>query len=72
MFRWLWAVRRGEFGTEFCFQRGPVGLDKRIESNAGAAVAKGFDLQSQWQVTKAFDLELSVGYTDAKFTRTAG
>ena len=43
----------------------------QFTTNAGEAVSKGFDMQSQWQLTHALDLELSVGYTDAKFTRTA-
>ena len=43
----------------------------QFTTNAGEAVAKGFDFQSQWQVTHALGLELSVGYTDAQFTRTA-
>ncbi|MDB5480721.1 MAG: TonB-dependent receptor [Caulobacteraceae bacterium] len=43
----------------------------QFTTNAGKAVSKGFDLQSQWQVTRALDLELSVGYTDARFSKTA-
>jgi outer membrane receptor protein involved in Fe transport len=43
----------------------------QFTTNAGAAVAKGFDLQSQWQVVKALSIDLSVGYTDAKFSKTA-
>ncbi len=43
----------------------------QFTTNAGEAVSQGFDLQSQWQVTKALDIELSVGYTDAKFSKTA-
>lgn len=39
-------------------------------TNAGQAVSKGFDFQSQWQVTSHLDLEATVGYTDAYFTRT--
>ncbi len=43
----------------------------QFTTNAGEAVSKGFDLQSQWQATRAFSIDLSVGYTDAKFTKTA-
>ena len=43
----------------------------QFTTNAGEAESKGFDLQSQWQVTRTFDLELSVGYTDAKFSKNA-
>jgi outer membrane receptor protein involved in Fe transport len=43
----------------------------QFTTNAGEAISKGFDLQSQWQVTRALDLELSVGYTDARFSKTA-
>jgi len=43
----------------------------QFTTNAGEAVAKGFDLQSQWQLTRAFGVDLSLGYTDAKFTKTA-
>ena len=39
-------------------------------TNAGSAISQGFDLQGQWQVTDAFDLELTVGYTDAHYTGT--
>ncbi len=42
----------------------------QFTTNAGSADVEGFDLQSQWQVTRALDLELSVGYTDAKFSNT--
>ncbi len=40
-------------------------------TNVGNAVSKGFDVQAQWQVSSALQLELSVGYTDAKFTSDA-
>ncbi len=43
----------------------------QFTTNAGHAVSKGFDFQSQWQLTRAFEVELAVGYTDAKFTKTA-
>jgi iron complex outermembrane receptor protein len=43
----------------------------QFTTNAGEAISKGLDLQSQWQVTHALDLELSVGYTDARFSKTA-
>ncbi|QUD88840.1 TonB-dependent receptor [Phenylobacterium montanum] len=43
----------------------------QFTANAGNAVSQGFDLQGQWQVTPDFDLELSVGYTDAHYTGNA-
>ena len=43
----------------------------QFTTNAGEAVSKGFDLQSVWQVSRAFDIELSVGYNDAKFSKEA-
>jgi outer membrane receptor protein involved in Fe transport len=43
----------------------------QFTTNAGEAVAKGFDLQSEWRLTKAFGVDLSLGYTDAKFTKSA-
>jgi outer membrane receptor protein involved in Fe transport len=43
----------------------------QFTTNAGDAVSKGFDFQSQWQVTRAFELDATLGYTDATFTTTA-
>ncbi len=43
----------------------------QFTTNAGEAESKGFDLQSQWQVTSHLALELSLGYTDAKFSSSA-
>ncbi len=43
----------------------------QFTANAGSAVSQGFDFQGQWQLTPAFDVELSVGYTDAHFTGNA-
>jgi outer membrane receptor protein involved in Fe transport len=40
-------------------------------TNVGNAVSQGFDVEGQWQVTHAFDVELSVGYTDAHYTGDA-
>jgi iron complex outermembrane receptor protein len=40
-------------------------------ANLGNAVSKGFDLQGQWQVTHGFELEATVGYTDAEFSTDA-
>ena len=37
-------------------------------TNVGDATSHGFDLQAQWQVTHALDLEMSVGYTDAHYS----
>ena len=43
----------------------------QFTTNAGQAVSKGFDFQGSWQVSHAFQLDASVGYTDAKFVRTS-
>lgn len=40
-------------------------------ANVGDAVSKGFDLQAQWQLVDHLQLEGSVGYTDAKFSKKA-
>ncbi len=39
-------------------------------ANTGGVISQGFDLQGQWQITPAFDVELSVGYTDSHHTST--
>jgi outer membrane receptor protein involved in Fe transport len=39
--------------------------------NLGEAVSKGFDLQIQYQVIHNLETELAVGYTDAKYVKTA-
>jgi outer membrane receptor protein involved in Fe transport len=43
----------------------------QFTTNAGTVYSKGFDMQSQFQVTHALDLEMTVGYTDAYFAKTA-
>ncbi len=43
----------------------------QFTANAGSAISQGFDFQGQWQLTPDFDIELSVGYTDAHFTGNA-
>jgi iron complex outermembrane receptor protein len=43
----------------------------QFTTNAGEAVSKGFDFQGQWQVSHALEIEASVGYTDAKFSKSA-
>ncbi len=40
-------------------------------ANLGNAVSKGFDLQGQWQITHDFQLEATVGYTDAEYSTDA-
>jgi len=40
-------------------------------TNVGSAVSQGFDLQAQWQVNHDLELDLTVGYTDAKYTSNA-
>jgi iron complex outermembrane recepter protein len=57
------------FGIQQAFYVPACGV--QFTTNAGQAVSTGFDLQSQWQVTPAFDLELSVGYNDAHYSKTA-
>jgi outer membrane receptor protein involved in Fe transport len=39
--------------------------------NLGEAVSKGFDLQLQYEVVHNLNTELAVGYTDAKYVKTA-
>ena len=39
-------------------------------ANLGTAESKGFDFQGEFQVTEALDLELAVGYTDARYSKT--
>ncbi len=40
-------------------------------TNSGEAVSKGFDFEGQWKVTRGLTLESSVGYTHARFIKTA-
>jgi outer membrane receptor protein involved in Fe transport len=40
-------------------------------TNVGEAVSKGFDFEGQWNLNSAFELEWTVGYTDAYFSKTA-
>ena len=40
-------------------------------TNVGSAVSKGFDFEGDWKVTSAFDVDLSLGYTDAYYTANA-
>ena len=40
-------------------------------TNVGNAISKGFDFEGQWNFTRAFELEWTVGYTDAYFSKTA-
>lgn len=40
-------------------------------TNAGDALSKGFDLQTQFNLIPALKLEFAVGYTNARFTRNA-
>jgi iron complex outermembrane recepter protein len=43
----------------------------RYTTNQGAAESKGFDLQGDWLVTDAFDVDFSLGYTDSRYTSTS-
>jgi outer membrane receptor protein involved in Fe transport len=40
-------------------------------TNVGDAVSQGFDLQGQWQVTHDLEVDMTAGYTDAKYTSNA-
>ena len=40
-------------------------------ANVGDAVSKGFDFEAQWQPIHGLELEASVGYTDAEFSKDA-
>jgi outer membrane receptor protein involved in Fe transport len=40
-------------------------------SNLGQAVAKGADFQGEFAVTDSFTIELSAGYTDARYTESS-
>jgi outer membrane receptor protein involved in Fe transport len=42
----------------------------QFTTNAGNAVSKGVDFQSQWRITRSLEIDTSFGYTDAKFTST--
>ena len=39
-------------------------------SNLGKATSKGFDLQADWLILDELEADLSVGYTDARYTAT--
>jgi outer membrane receptor protein involved in Fe transport len=43
----------------------------KYTTNQGSAVSEGFDLQGEWLVTDGLDLDFSLGYTDAYYTKTA-
>ncbi len=38
-------------------------------TNLGRAIAKGADIQAEFQITDAFSAEMTAGYTDARFTQ---
>lgn len=42
----------------------------QFTSNLGAAQSRGFDLQAQFQISKALQIGGTVGYGDAKYTET--
>jgi iron complex outermembrane receptor protein len=48
---------------------GTCGL--QFTDNLGEAVAKGFDMQAELSLGRSFYMYLSVGYTNARFTKTA-
>jgi len=41
-------------------------------TNLGSVSSNGFDLQGAWILNRNFELDFAVGYTSAKFTKTAG
>jgi len=43
----------------------------KYTTNQGSAVSTGFDLQGEWLVMDGLDLDFSLGYTDAYYTKTA-
>jgi len=43
----------------------------KYTTNQGSAVSTGFDLQGEWLVIDGLDLDFSLGYTDAYYTKTA-
>jgi outer membrane receptor protein involved in Fe transport len=43
----------------------------RYTVNQGAAESRGFDLQGEWLVTDALDVDFSLGYTDGHYTSTS-
>ena len=40
-------------------------------TNVGKATSQGFDMQAQYRVTSDLQLEMAVGYTDAKYSKDA-
>jgi len=40
-------------------------------TNVGDAISQGFDLQAEWRATDNLDIDLAVGYTDAKYSKNA-
>jgi outer membrane receptor protein involved in Fe transport len=41
-------------------------------TNLGSVESNGFDLQATWLVKRNLEVDLAVGYTNARFTKTAG
>jgi iron complex outermembrane recepter protein len=40
-------------------------------TNVGEAITEGFDFQASWMATSALEIDLAVGYTEAKYTQNA-
>ncbi len=40
-------------------------------TNVGEAITEGFDFQATWMATSALEIDLAVGYTEAKYTQNA-
>ncbi len=40
-------------------------------TNLGSARSEGFDLQGEWLLTDSFDIDFTLGYTDARYTSTS-
>jgi outer membrane receptor protein involved in Fe transport len=43
----------------------------KYTSNLGKAESEGFDMQGEWLVTDALDVDFSLGYTDARYVTTS-
>jgi outer membrane receptor protein involved in Fe transport len=43
----------------------------KYTTNQGTAESRGFDFQGEWLLTDAFDVDFSLGYTDAHYTSTS-
>jgi len=44
----------------------------QFTTNLGDAVSQGFDLQADWRLSDAFQINAAIGYTDAHYTHDSG